>query len=134
MAFKNIGLIGKYADDQMGDFLNRLITHIRRHEVQVFLDKGTSEFTPIPDIEILDRAAMGKRCDLVIVIGGDGTLLNAARSLVEYDVRLIGINMGRLGFLTDISTDQMEHRIDEVMTGGYVTEERALLSAKIYRD
>ncbi|MDH5693773.1 MAG: NAD(+) kinase [Gammaproteobacteria bacterium] len=134
LAFKNIGLIGKYADDQMGDFLNRLITHIRRHEVQVFLDKGTSEFTPIPDIEILDRAAMGKRCDLVIVIGGDGTLLNAARSLVEYDVRLIGINMGRLGFLTDISTDQMEHRIDEVMTGGYVTEERALLSAKIYRD
>jgi len=138
LAFKKIGLIGRYADDSLGEYLNNIIEHLQKHKVEVYVDQATVDATPVKGakspFETLARPELGNHCELVVVIGGDGTLLNAARSLVEYDVPLIGINMGRLGFLTDISTDQIFSRLDEVLAGQYVSEDRSLLSAVIYRE
>ncbi len=87
-----------------------------------------------PGIEIGSRTDIGRHCDLAVVVGGDGTLLNAARSLVEYDVPLVGINLGHLGFLTDISPDAMLECMEEILGGHYLTEERILLHAGILRE
>ena len=73
-------------------------------------------------------------CDLVIVVGGDGTLLNAARSLAEYGVSLLGVNRGRLGFLTDLSPEHIGDRLNEILHGRYSSEERLLLRSYIERD
>jgi len=74
------------------------------------------------------------KCDLVIVVGGDGTLLKAARLLVDMDVRILGINLGRLGFLTDVSRHEMEARLDEIFAGRFQEESRFLLRAVVVRN
>ena len=77
---------------------------------------------------------MGEQCDLVIVVGGDGSLLHAARDLVDYGVPILGVNRGRLGFLTDISPDELEDRVADVLAGNYVATERFLLEAELQRN
>lgn len=83
---------------------------------------------------VASRAAIGEHCDLTIVVGGDGTLLTAARSLAHYHVPLLGINLGRLGFLADISPGDMIESLDEILAGEYLTEERFLLHSHIERE
>jgi len=77
---------------------------------------------------------LGETCDLVIVVGGDGCLLGAARDLARYKVPLLGVNRGRLGFLTDILPSEVEDRISEVLDGEYTTDYRFLLEAQVKRD
>lgn len=82
----------------------------------------------------LSLEQIGEQADLAVVIGGDGTMLNIARMLVPYDVPLIGINQGRLGFLTDLSAETMFETLDEILAGHYTTERRILLYAEVIRD
>jgi NAD+ kinase len=77
----------------------------------------------------IDR--IGERCDLVLVVGGDGTFLHAARVLAEYDIALVGINLGRLGFLVDILPDEIEPRLEQILSGAYDADTRILLDARI---
>ncbi len=83
---------------------------------------------------VLDRARLAQQCDLAIVVGGDGTLLNAARSLAESNVAVLGVNLGRLGFLVDVSPDEMTHQLDQIMAGNYSEEDRTLLHIAVTRD
>ncbi|MDH5257512.1 MAG: NAD(+) kinase, partial [Gammaproteobacteria bacterium] len=80
------------------------------------------------------RQEMGESCDLVIAMGGDGTLLSAARSLSSYSVPMVGINLGTLGFLTDIVASQTKEKLSEILDGQYIAEDRLLLNVKIIRD
>lgn len=134
MNFKTIGLIGKYDDPSVGDAVKTLTTHIQSHGLQVLIDEGTAEMAPGPNWEIVSRKAIGERCDLAVVVGGDGTLLNAARSLARYDVPLAGINLGHLGFLTDISPQHMTECIDQILQGDYSMDERFLLHCTVLRE
>ena len=77
---------------------------------------------------------IGKQADLAVVIGGDGTMLNIARTLVSYDIPLIGVNQGRLGFLTDLSTDTMLSTFGAILKGQFVSEQRMLLVAEVIRN
>ena len=77
---------------------------------------------------------LGQLCDLVVVVGGDGSLLGAARTLCHSGTLVLGVNRGRLGFLTDISPDELEARVGEVLDGHYEVEERFLLDAELYRE
>jgi len=132
--FKTIGLIGKYANTDLGDFMQQVADFLKTHDCHVILDQGTADSISLNGVESMDRAHLGENCDLVLVIGGDGTMLNAARSLSKYSVPLIGINMGHLGFLTDIRSDEMNERLDEILNGHYQAEERLLLQVDIVRE
>lgn len=131
--FKRIGLIGKYGDPGAIGTVKILSDYLQRQSCQVLLDVSTAELWPEHGLETCGRDAIGMQCDLAIVIGGDGTLLNAARSLVDYDVPLLGVNLGRLGFLADISSHEMTGKLDDILAGHYLVEERMLLHAAVER-
>jgi NAD+ kinase len=97
------------------------------------VDNLTDEHLPIHSFRVLTLEEMEDKVDLAVVLGGDGTLLNIARMLAPFDIPLVGVNQGRLGFLTDISIDTMQHTISSMLRGDYVTEKRMLLSASISR-
>ena len=132
--FKTVGLIGRYGDPGITPTIVEVSEHIQKLGLQVLLDEGTAELIREHKLEVASRQNIGRRCDLVIVVGGDGTLLNAARSLVGYGVCILGVNRGRLGFLTDISPAQIGEHLKEILDGKYLSEERLLLRTYIERD
>ena len=136
MFFKNIALIGKYQSSELKLQLVSLATHLQEMGVKVYIDSGVIEdYANIPEVNIGYIGAWVDILDLVIVIGGDGTLLSAARGLVNYDIPVIGINQGRLGFMTDIAIDDMLNAIDEVVIHGHYTiEQRSLINAQVIRN
>lgn len=130
--FKHIGMIGKHGDPRVADTLLRLSELMSACGCKVSLEKETAANLLIhhnfPTCNIND---LGKYCDLVISIGGDGTLLHTARTLIDHDVALLGINLGRLGFLVDISPDQMQQRLREIFNGNFLEEHRIMLVVSI---
>lgn len=132
--FKTIGLIGKFGDPSVGETLGLIADYLLERDFRVLFDEESAELIPPNGLEVASRAEMGRLCDLAIVVGGDGTLLNVARSLVDSNVPLLGVNLGRLGFLADVSPDELPHRLEEVLNGQYREETRNLLHAQIIRD
>jgi len=132
--FNHIGIIGKYADTSVSEALRVLTDYLKARQLTILLDEATAGVWPDHGLEIASREQLGKKCDLAIVVGGDGTFLNAARSLAHHDIALLGLNMGHLGFLTDISPDQMQEKLDEILSGRYSEEERFLLECRVLRD
>ena len=132
--FKTIGLIGRRDSESTQYSLKRLISFLEKKQVKLLMDQETSSALPDCVLEVVPRGNLSKLCDLVIVVGGDGSLLGAARSFSGHPVKLLGINRGRLGFLTDISPDDIEYKVAEVIEGNFDLEERFLLSSTITRD
>lgn len=132
--FKTIGIIGRYGDPGISPTIIEVSELVQKLGLQVLLDEGTAEVVREHQLEVASRQNIGRRCDLVIVVGGDGTLLNAARALAEYGVSLLGVNRGRLGFLTDLSPEHISDRLNEILHGRYSAEERLLLRSYIERD
>jgi NAD+ kinase len=133
--FNKIGIIGKHDDPNAGGTLAELLTYLANHDVSILLDETSLGSFVGPDhvYQPADRQTLGKECDLIIVVGGDGTLLNAARSMAEFDVPLLGINLGRLGFLADITAPDMVNKLDQIFSGSYKEGKRTLLHAHIRR-
>jgi NAD+ kinase len=111
----------------------RLADFLKSVGLSVVVDKLTAEYLTGHPYSVLTLEEMEDKVDLAIVMGGDGTLLNIARMLAPFDIPLVGVNQGRLGFLTDISIDTMQRTISDMLRGDYVTEKRMLLSASISR-
>ena len=132
-AFRTIGLIGKHGDARVPATLERLSDFLRPLDVAVLCDQDSAGTLAGNGFEVVDRTNLGRRADLVIVVAGDGTFLSAARSLVDCDVPLLGINLGRLGFLADVMPGEMTDRLREVLDGDYVEERRFLLHARVMR-
>lgn len=132
--FKKIGIIGKYADSSVSETLRALSDYLQSRDIDILLDDATAAVWPDHGLEIANREQLGRKCDLAIIVGGDGTFLNAARSLAHHDIALLGLNLGRLGFLTDISPSDMQDRLDEIFAGQYTEEERFLLQCRVLRD
>ncbi len=132
--FSTIGLIGKYGDPSVaGALAQRIAACLRRRKLHVLLDAASAQLMPTDKVEVVDRRTLGQRCDLVIVLGGDGTILNAARSLVDYQAPILGVNLGRLGFLADVSPDEIPTNLEVILRGQFREEERSLLHAQILR-
>ena len=108
--------------------LNLMINSISNLDINLYIDKTSNNKNK--NFTVLEHKEFVKKVDIVVVFGGDGTLLNAARKYLNYDIPILGINMGNVGFLTDISTDNFEKTIKEVLDGNYKIEERNLVSAK----
>ncbi|MGY4876251.1 NAD(+) kinase [Vreelandella aquamarina] len=132
--FSTIGLIGRLESDKVTDSLTRLVHYLTTHDYNVVVEDRTATVIPQHGQPEASRRALGELCDLVIVVGGDGSLLGAARSLCKTGTLILGVNRGRLGFLTDISPDELEQRVGEVLSGHYEVEERFLLDAELYRN
>jgi len=132
--FQTIGLIAKSGAPAVAQTLTKLIGDLRQRKLRVVLDESAAVYFERPEEAVLNRWELTKGCDLAIVVGGDGTLLNAARSLAEADVAVLGVNLGRLGFLADVSPDEMHERLNEILAGQYQEERRSLLHASVLRD
>jgi NAD+ kinase len=132
--FKSIGLIGKYGDPGVADTLGALGQYLLGHNLEVWLDEATAGALPALELQVASRQQIGERCDLVIIVGGDGTLLNSARTLADSGVPVMGVNLGRLGFLVDVSPADMHARLDEILSGQYTEERRFLLRAQVWRE
>jgi NAD+ kinase len=132
--FRTVGLIGKHGDDGVAQTLQQLIGLLRKAKADILFDAESAANLPSFDLPVVDRESLGARADLVIVVAGDGTFLSAARSLVDLDVPLLGVNLGRLGFLADIMPGEMTDRLTDVFAGDYEEERRFLLDARVVRD
>jgi NAD+ kinase len=133
-AFKTVALIGKYRSPDIKKPLLTLADFLKQRGVGIVLDELTGEHVSTQEYPIMQLEKIGKRADLAIVLGGDGTMLNIARAFAPFDVPLVGVNLGRLGFLTDISISSLHETLGAILDGKYVTEERMLLSAVVYSE
>lgn len=132
--FKRVGVIGKYADPTVGTTLKALTDFLAARNMEILLDEATAEVWAGHGLTVASRDTIGTQCDLAIVVGGDGTLLNAARSLSPYDISIVGVNLGHLGFLTDVSPAEMEQKLEDILDGKYDEDERFLLRCTVVRD
>lgn len=128
---KTIGLIVKNSEQMVVDTFRRLNDYLNSKEYSVLLDESVGSV--LDDADLVSREKLGQQSQLVIVIGGDGTLLSAARSLADFKTPILGINLGRLGFLVDVSPHDMIDVIEQVLSGNYKDERRFLLQAKVMR-
>ncbi len=129
--FQSIGLIGKHGDSSIRDTLLTLSEFLIGHGRSVLLEDETALRVSDHGLPIAKLEEIGAQCDLAIVVGGDGTLLHTARSLADYDVALLGINLGRLGFLADVTPAEMLDTIEQILAGEYDEEHRSLFQAEI---
>ncbi len=132
--FTNIGLVGRLGSNSVIHSLKLIIPFLGERGANVILEKKIAEMLPGHGLQVCTMKMMGEICDLVIVVGGDGSLLGAARALAPYHVPLLGINRGNLGFLTDIAPGEIESKVTEVLEGKYSVESRFLLEAHVRRD
>lgn len=136
--FKHVGLVTRPDTPNIKEDVSLLIDFLCAQDIKVYLEKDhDNDFLNdfISDVCLsVDKDTLGKVCDLVLVLGGDGTLLSVARKIAPYKVPLIGINQGRLGFMTDIPREQMLAVLAPMLRGQFMPEERILLEATIERD
>ncbi len=129
--FKRIGLWGRFSEDSLAEPARQLAKHLNERGIEVCAAAGDDVLAGAVDIRFLPESELGGAVDLVVAIGGDGNLLRATRCVAGRSVPLIGINRGRLGFLTDVRPDQMTATLDAVLNGDYLAEERMMLRARI---
>ena len=125
--FKRIGLVGRPDHSGVVDSLLRLLAFLGSKDVDIVLDDVTAGLIENPGVNECTREELSSRCDLVIVVGGDGSILNVAKFIASDQVPVIGINRGKLGFLTDVLPNEIETNIANVLNGDYSVDKRFLL-------
>jgi len=132
-AFKSIALIGRYNTPASAGTLVQLGEFLAARGCKVCMEQDTARTCGVSAFELASYDAIGAACDLAVVLGGDGSMLSAARHLAAHGVPLVGINHGRLGFMTDIAADSMLETLGKVLDGEYSIEERTMLAAQVMR-
>jgi NAD+ kinase len=135
--FKSIGIIGKYMNpsalQQMQNDLADLARHLAANNIDVWLEENTAKHAELTGFNVASLEKIGEEVDLAIVMGGDGTMLSVARSLMDNNIPIVGINRGRFGFLTDLRAEDMLQSVDAILNGEYQIESRMLLNASVMR-
>lgn len=132
--FQNVALIGKHKAPEIAGPLLRLAAFLASRGLHVVVDSLTAEQIDACPYPAMNLDEMANAVDLAIVIGGDGTMLNIARTLSPHQVPLVGVNQGRLGFLTDLTLDNMQDSMTAMLDGKFITEQRLLLLARVLRN
>ncbi len=129
--FTHVGIVCRPDDPSIAPTLRSLCTLISAQQCRYTLEsRAIAELLP-EAAPVMTREQIGEQCDLIIVIGGDGTLLDTGRTMSQYNIPVLGVNLGRLGFLVDVSPDEMQKKIPEILAGHYIEEARTLLRADI---
>ena len=131
MEFKTIGLFGHMYSQDIRETVSSVCAFLKTKGCRVILESNLAESLGTIDVEVATKDTMGDSIDLALVIGGDGTLLSTARSMVQYQVHLLGINRGHLGFLTDIRPTEIGQKLEEILDGKFTMEQRFLLETNI---
>ncbi len=135
--FHSIAIIGKYMNQaalqQMQADLADLARYLSARKIEVWIEENTALHAELSGFKTAPLAKIGSKVDLAIVMGGDGTMLSVARSLIQHNIPLVGINRGRFGFLTDLRAEDMFAAVNKILSNRYQIESRMLLSAKVLR-
>lgn len=135
-SFKTVAIVGKPDGVGVGEPVDQLIKLLQARGITVRIDARTAEFASAKPDAIVPREPLDKLlegADLAIAVGGDGTLLSLARAVAAHNVPLVGVNLGHLGFLTDIPADALVPMISALLVGDFTEEARFLLDAEIRR-
>jgi len=136
--FNTIAVVGKFMRKSSVQFMRNdladLANHLKAKSINVIFEAQTAEYAEIIDFQTVSLAEIGQKADLVIVMGGDGTMLSVARALQESSIPLVGVNRGHFGFLTDLRAEEMLLSIDAILAGNYQSESRMMLSASVTRN
>jgi NAD+ kinase len=132
--FRHAAIVGKFQARGIRPLLEELARFIADQGLEVSFEHETALNTGVVDYDALTPAEMGERCDFAVVVGGDGTMLGIARELSRYNLPLVGVNQGRLGFITDIPQDRFREALAPIMAGDFEEEHRAMLEGGVWRD
>ena len=132
--FRHAALIGKYQARGIRPVLEDVARFLCEQGLDVSFERETAVATGVADYDTLTTAQLGTRCDLAVVVGGDGTMLAIGRELARHGVPLVGINQGRLGFITDIPLERLKESLGPIIAGDYEEEHRAMLDGSVWRD
>jgi NAD+ kinase len=134
MHFATVALIGRYQDSQLAEHLRSLAVLLQAAGRSVLIEAETAKHTKLHGFSVATYDQIGEKADLAIVMGGDGTMLGAARHLAPYSVPLAGINHGRLGFITDIPLQDAKSALGDLLDGRFESESRTLVAGEVIRD
>jgi len=132
--FRHAAIVGKYQARGIRPALEEIAHFLMAQGLEVCFEQETAQATGVTDFESLPAREVGRHCDLAVVVGGDGTMLGIARELARWQVPLVGINQGRLGFITDIAIDQYRDALAQMIAGDYEEEHRSMLEGEVWRD
>lgn len=135
-AFRRIGLMGRAGKTSVTYTLTQIGQTIHEMGLMLIMDVETAnlptlDLSELKQVQIVKRSLIGEMCDLVIVVGGDGSILHAAEALARYRVPVLGVNRGRLGFLADVNPDEVAYKLKQVLMGDYQLDHRFLLTMEI---
>jgi NAD+ kinase len=132
--FRHVALIGKYHAQGSRSALEGIAQYVSAQGCEVAMEEDTASNAGISAYPILNVAQIGAQCDLGLVVGGDGTMLGIGRLLAQFGVPLVGINQGRLGFITDIAFEDYQTTLAPILQGHYDEDPRWMMQAKVVRD
>ena len=132
--FRHAALIGKYQAQGIRPMLENIAQFLCRRGLEVSVDQDTAFNTGWSDFGALSTEEIGARCDLAVVVGGDGTMLGIARELARYHLPLVGINQGRLGFITDVRATDWQEALGPIVEGDFEEERRSMIEGGVWRD
>jgi len=132
--FRHAALVGKYQAHGIRGILEEVAQFLIRQGLEVTLERETALNTGLADHGTLTAGELGHHCDLAIVVGGDGTMLGIARQLARFGIPLVGINQGRLGFITDVPIGEFAEALAPMIAGDYEEERRTMLEGSVCRD
>jgi len=133
-AFSRVALVGKYQADGMQERLKDLAALLAQQGCEVFIESATASHLSLTAYPIKKAEEFAGAIDLAVVLGGDGTMLGIGRQLAGSNVPLVGINMGRLGYMTDIPIQNVQTVLSQIIAGDYEADTRTLLDAVVMRD
>jgi len=132
--FRHAALVGKFQAQGIRPVLEEIAQFLVRQGLEVSLERDTAQATGMTDYPAMTPAELGATCDLAVVVGGDGTMLGIARELARYHVPLVGINQGRLGFITDVPVNQFREALAPMIAGDFEEEHRSMIDGSVWRD
>jgi NAD+ kinase len=132
--FQHVAIVGKHQALGIRPILEEIAEFVTRQGIDVSLQQETALNTGITSYDALSNEQLGAQCDLAIVVGGDGTMLGFAREMARHGTPLVGINQGRLGFITDISMEKFREALAPILAGDYEMEYRNMLEGAVWRD
>jgi NAD+ kinase len=132
--FRHAAVVGKFQARGIRPVLEEIAHFLVAQGLEVSFERDTAQATGVTDFEALSAAEMGQRCDIAVVVGGDGTMLGIARELARYNLPLVGINQGRLGFITDVPMDKYKDALAPMIAGDYEEEHRSMIEGGVWRD
>ena len=134
LRFAHVAIVGKYQAPGARDVVEEVAHFLHDQGCEVSLERETALNTGLTQYPALDVPGMGATCNLALVVGGDGTMLGIGRQLARYGVPLVGINQGRLGFITDIPLEEYREKLKAILHGEYEEDSRSLMAASVWRD